>query len=161
MDISALSQAVTGIKTIGKLALDLVHLKDEAARQAKVIELQQVILDTQSSAFAAQAIHAQLAEEVGGLKQRIADMEAWDKTAQRYKLHEFVAGCFTYGVKIESKESDPPHWVCATCFQDKERSILQIKKEDVGRKDFYVCPRCKTSIYLGHGFDPAKPRYLE
>jgi hypothetical protein len=160
MNTSAISEAVAGVKAVGKLAVDLIHLRDEADRQAKVIELQGVILATQGSAFAAQTAQAEMAEEIRSLKEEIASVRAWEKTKQRYQLHEIEAGRFAYGVKAESKESDPAHWVCATCIEHEERVILQLEQKE-GRRYFYVCPRCRTELYLGHGFEAAAPKYLE
>jgi hypothetical protein len=53
VDISAIAGTVSAIKGISDIAKAMVGLRDAAAIQAKVIELNSQILDAQTSAFTA------------------------------------------------------------------------------------------------------------
>ena len=53
IDMGSIAAALGGLKTAGELAKAIIQIKSEVDRNAKVIELQSVILAAQSSAIAA------------------------------------------------------------------------------------------------------------
>jgi hypothetical protein len=117
--------------------------------QGKVIELQGVILAAQSSALAAQSDQLALLEDIRGLKQKMADLEAWAAEKKRYKLTDYGGGTFAYALKPDAAEGEPAHRVCADCYQKGHKSILQFIMTTVNRQERHICPSCKTEFNFG------------
>jgi hypothetical protein len=81
--------------------------------------------------------------EISRLKEELARVKAWDETKKRYQLISPTPGSFVYALKEESKGTEPPHWICATCYEDGRKSILQQLGEFYGVMR-YICPHCKN-----------------
>lgn len=156
-DMALIQSAVTGLKTAADIAKGFLELKSIADVQGKVIDLQSAILSAQASALAAQSEQAAMVQEIRDLKEEVARVKAWEETRQRYVLVSPSNGFFAYALKSDGQPAEPAHWACARCYEDREKSILHMEKEDIGRKYFQVCPRCKTRIQTGH--TPISPAY--
>src|SRR3954463_13080578 len=143
MDYSLIQGTITSLKTASDLARGFLDLKSMTDVQAKVIELQSIILSAQSSALAANSEQASMAEEIRDLKQRIAAMEAWGKEKQRYALLAVEPGIFVYALKGSEAKGEPPHWVCAHCFNLGSKFLLQNQGDFYGASE-HECPSCKA-----------------
>lgn len=131
----------------------MVGLRDAASIQAKVIEFQSRILDAQGLVFAAQENRATLVERIRDLEQSIARMEAWDTEKQRYELKELGQGTLAYAPKESVSSSEPPHWICAQCYEAGKKSILQPEVRFPGRTEVYVCHSCGSELIASGGRD--------
>ena len=107
---------LTAIKTAFDIAKGLKDIDDAASRNAAVIELQGKILDAQSG-------QAALIETVGALKARVAELEAWDADKKRYKLTDLGAGMSAYTLKEGMENGEPPHYLCAACYNEGHKSL--------------------------------------
>ena len=45
---------------------------------------------------------------------------------KRFQVTNFGGGTFAYLLKDEAADGEPPHRVCATCYEDGRKSILQL-----------------------------------
>ena len=142
-DMALIQGAISGLKIAGDIAKGFLQLKTMADVQGKVIELQSAILSAQTSAIAAQSDQFAMLEQVGALKQEIARMKAWETTKQRYELHSPYAGTFVYALKEGMGASEPAHWICAKCYEDGKRSILQVQTKGSGT-DHHRCFVCNA-----------------
>jgi hypothetical protein len=148
-DLALIQGAITGLKTVGDIAKGILELKTFAEVQGKVIDLQSAILAAQSSALAAQSEQASMINRIRDLEEEIARIEAWEETKQRYKLVTPFAGAFFYALKREPEPAEPPHWICATCYEKRLKRIIQMKATPLNRNiTFLVCPECKTEITM-------------
>ncbi|MCH7889618.1 MAG: hypothetical protein IIA00_10135 [Proteobacteria bacterium] len=149
-----LSAIMDPLKSAGETAKGLIDIRDTVKFGNAVIELQAQIMDAQQGASAAQARESALAEEVRNLKARMAEFEAWDADKQRYKLHDFGGETFAYILKEGESNGEPAHRICAHCYQQGHRSILQFRLRNAFSQDVYDCPACKTEFHFGVGRDP-------
>src|ERR1043166_3045904 len=125
VDISAIAAAVSAFKGASDIAQAMIGLRDAAAFQSKLIEFQAKILEAQSAAFAANDERATLIEEIGRLKQTVADLEAWDAKSQRYELRQISQNHgFAYALKDAVQPPEPQHWACTRCYEERHTSIL-------------------------------------
>ena len=124
IDVGSVAAVVGSLKTVQQMASGLFELRDKALIQSRVIELNQAIIDAQSSALLAQETEALLRQEIRSLKSQIADFEAWEATAQKYELKELMPGHFAYTLKSSMKGSEPAHQLCANCFQQRQNVIM-------------------------------------
>jgi hypothetical protein len=147
VDMGSIAAALGGLKTAGEIAKALLQLKSDAERQAKVIELQSVILAAQSSAISAQSDQFAMLEEVRALKEEVARVKAWDKTKERYILAEVAPQTYVYVLKPESQPPEPSHWICTKCYEDRKRSIIQVKAKGSGTT-WYICFECKSEFHI-------------
>jgi len=139
------AEFITGLSIFKSLldsAKGLKDLNDVAVRNAAIVELQEKIL-------AAQAQQTALVERISNLEKQVAQFEAWDAEKQRYKLTDYGGGTFAYELKPEAAEGEPPHRLCAACYQRRHKSILQFDFRTANGQDRYDCTECKSKFELG------------
>ena len=140
------SELISGLglfKTMLDVAKGMKNMNDAVVRNAAVIELQEHILTAQEQQIA-------LVQEIRELKERVAEMEKWDADKERYKLKEFASGQFAYLLKEEVGSSEPAHMLCANCYNQNQKSILQTEVRNPGRHTVHFCQRCGGDIFDAH-----------
>jgi hypothetical protein len=137
-----ISEAMMGV-TAFKAALDITKglkdIDDRTRRNEAVIELQEKILG-------AQAVQAVLVQEVSQLEKEVASLKAWDTDKQRYELKDLGRGFFTFIPKHGMENGEPPHAICANCYQMGFKSFLQNSGHPTIHDRSWDCPACKTKI---------------
>ena len=137
------------------IAKGLKDLDDRTHRNAAVIELQEQIL-------AAQAEQAAAIERIRDLEKQVADFETWDAEKKRYELKNVGYACFAYMLKPEARGSEPPHFVCANCYNQRRISIIQRGFPQPGGRAGFFCPPCKTEIRPGNeAFADGQIRWID
>lgn len=140
-DLTAIGAALASLKAAKDIAQAMIGLRDAAAFQSKMIEFQSAILDAQASAFSANEERSSLIERIRDLENEMADLKAWDKEARRYELTEVAARVFVYALKSNAQGSEPSHWICPSCYQKRQKSILQgLNSQSFGW--VHRCPSC-------------------
>jgi hypothetical protein len=134
-------------KSMYDAAKALKDMNDANIRNTAVIELQEKILSAQSE-------QAELIELAGKLKSRVAELEAWDTDKKRYRLADLGAGTSAYTLKEGMENGEPPHHLCATCYNEGHKSIMQTETRNPGRCKVLVCHRCGSDLYLMGMRDP-------
>jgi negative regulator of replication initiation len=151
MDLTLIQGTISGLKTASDIARGFMALKTEAEIQAKVIELQSVILNAQSSALAANADQSATADEIRTLKEKLANAESWNQERGRYALLAVDTGVYAYALRKSSADGEPPHWLCARCFNEGKKTVLQSGGESQYFGTDYACHTCKSTIRVGNG----------
>jgi hypothetical protein len=123
------------------MAKALKDIDDAVRRNAAVIELQEKIL-------AAREAQGTLLDRVSTLEKEVTRFEAWEAEKQRYKLTDYGSGTFAYELKPATANGEPPHRICATCYQNGQKSILQFSHQSQGQ-DWFDCYGCSKRIALG------------
>jgi uncharacterized coiled-coil DUF342 family protein len=141
-----IGEAIAGlgaIKTAFDIAKGLKDIDDATRRNAAVIELQEKIL-------AAQAAQSSLLEQIRELENEVADLKAWGTDKQNYELKSVHPGAFAYALKQSVQTTEPPHWICATCYQNQKKSILQYFGRAPGdnRTALYKCQRSECGAFI-------------
>ena len=113
---------------------------DEFTRELNtaIINMQSAVMDAQAMTLEAQGEQSRLLTRITELEKEFKRADDWDKERQRYGLihlgHRVV-----YGLREEPRqEEEPVHYLCATCYQDGVKSILQPH----GYAAVGKCPRC-------------------
>jgi hypothetical protein len=157
-ELKAAGAAATSLKAAFELTKAFVDVKGAVEVQGKVFELQRVILAAQQDAFTAQEPQAALLKRIGELEKEIADLEAWDREKERYALTEIASGVFAYKLKPEAQGAEPEHLLCANCFHQHRKSVLQFERRSVGRVEMRVCHACGAELVLHGGREPEHSR---
>jgi hypothetical protein len=129
------------LKTAFDIAKGLKDIDDAARRNAAVIELQEKILSAQQA-------QSELVECIGELEKKVTGFEKWEAEKERYQLTDFGGGTFAYLLKPEKANGEPSHRICASCYQDDHKSILQFPHQSEGQ-DYYRCPKCDKTQEFG------------
>ena len=145
MDIST---ALTSISIAKDFAALVLSRKIDSAVTDKAIELQGAIIGLQSTLLEIQIENQSLIDEKNTLKQQLLEMENWNSDAANYELKEIASGVFVYSVKLNQAAAIPNHWLCANCYYEKKKSILQRANQSMVGTE-YFCPRC-NSKFLDH-----------
>lgn len=156
-DLGAIAAAASSIKTAFDMSKALLEIRDGTIAQERIIELNRVILAAQSDAMAAQLAHAALLDEVRGLKEEITRVKAWDAEKEKYKLTDIGDGRFAYALKEEMTPGEPPHLICANCYEDGRKSILQRETRFPGRVEVHRCPGCGNELMPRRIADSSPP----
>jgi Zn finger protein HypA/HybF involved in hydrogenase expression len=135
---------LSAIKTAFDIAKGLKDIDDATRRNAAVIELQEKIL-------AAREAQSALLNRVGELEEEVDRFETWDAEKLRYQLKELASGSFAYVLKPEAQGTEPPHQICAACYERRKKSILQRVPNNSARMALgigtsYRCPECKSEV---------------
>ncbi len=161
VDMGSIAAAVGSLRAAGEIAIGLVNLKTMAEVQAKAIELNQKIIAAQHDIFSAHAAQTASIQRISELEKQIADMEAWEAQKKRYQMVNPLAGGIVYALKKSMSDGEPPHYICASCYQAGERSILQDGK-DKDHWTFLICPipTCKSTVPTSYRGYPER-KYAE
>ena len=142
VDMSMITGGLASLKAAKDIAEGLVSLRDTAKFQGAVVELQGKILAAHADQFS-------LLERVRELEAKMAQLEAWEAERKRYKLTDYGGGTFAYELKAEAAEGEPMHRLCAACYQQGYKSILQFDFRTAAGQDKYDCPACKNKFEFG------------
>ena len=160
VDMALITGTISGLKTAGDIANSILKLQSISDIRAKVIELQSAILSAQSSALEANANQSALVEKIRTLEEEIAQIKAWGREKQRYKLISPWNGAFVYSLKESMSKSEPPHWICTSCYENGEKSILQERGNPKTAYREFFC-KCGTIIYAHHRGKGYNIRYVK
>ena len=135
ISFSPIYDSLSKITGIAKGLLD-THIQVQVNDVA--IELQGAIIDLQSKVSAVQTDYQQALRAKEESEKKLVAYERWEQESARYRLHELESGIFVYALRDAGASGEPAHWLCATCYQDRQKSILH--RESKG-SDVLVCPR--------------------
>ena len=137
------SQSVQALGTLLKAASGLANYNEIVS---KVSEVNSKLMAANSVALAAQEKQSKLASQVEELEREISRLKDWKAEAQTYELREVAKGIFAY---LKNDASDPlssNQKLCANCFDQGNKSLLQQQDVPVGRLLSLVCHRCKANV---------------
>jgi hypothetical protein len=150
-DFAALFSSLKAITELTKLLIDA---RDATVVRAKAIELQREIITAQSSTLMAQASQFALLDRVRNLEKEVTDLKAWDAEKEKYELKDLRpspvferSGALAYALKKDAGSSEPFHLLCAKCYQDGRKSILQ-QEVRPGFIEIMYCQSCGGTINL-------------
>lgn len=158
--MTLIQSAIYGLKSANDIVKSLIEVKTFTDTSAKVIELQTILINALASAAQAQAQQAALSEEIRLLKQKVVRHKTWQRQKQRYQLTTLgQSGIVTYALKAAMNQGEPPHWICAGCYEQGQRMILQPKSNP--NYGFTLnCPGCLAEIQTGFKGAAPAPDYV-
>jgi Zn finger protein HypA/HybF involved in hydrogenase expression len=140
---------ISAFKGMLDIARSFKNTNDAAARQGIAIELREQILTAQET-------QAGLIEKIHALETEITRFDKWDAEKQRYELKAISQGTLAYVLKASDQHAEPPHWLCANCYQNRIKAFLQYQAVLEPRKHTYACPACRTQIKVHYSIYPGR-----
>ncbi len=138
--------AIAALKSAADLAQGMSKITTTAEVQAKAVELQQIILSAQSGALEAQGAQFALLQRIRSLEEKLTQVKAWETEKQKYQLYKFESGTFAYVLKEDAGAAEPSHYICASCYENQRKSILQSGRNGPART--LDCHCCTSQIVL-------------
>jgi hypothetical protein len=155
VDMSAVAGLMTSLRSVVEITKAMKDVRDANLIQTKVFELTREIMSAQGCAIAAQAVQSDLLNSIRELEEKIAQLETWNTEKQRYKLTEIGHGMITYTLKDGMENGEPQHHLCASCYNQGQKSVMQTEIRFPGRCEVMVCHFCGSELYISGGRDPA------
>jgi hypothetical protein len=134
-EIAAFATAVNHVINIGRT---IVGTRDELKLNDLKLEFSSALLELNEKQLGVARNLQSTLDANKALEEQLAAYEQWDQESQRYELFQPSRGVFVYNLKSEHANGQPGHWICAACFNDGKKSILQ--KVSRG-SDCWQCPR--------------------
>ena len=151
-----------------KAAFDITKGLNAANTQAGInevkIALQEHILNAQQALAAANEQQSAVAERIRNLEQEIMRLKDWSAEKERYHLQDIYRGAMAYVPKPGMENGEPPHWLCANCFNQGRKSFLQFKGQDKrpgggnGHQSTYGCDACRRTVKVFYTVNPTRLR---
>jgi Zn finger protein HypA/HybF involved in hydrogenase expression len=164
MEITSFTAAFTSLKLIGDAAKGMIGLKTDTEVRTAVYDIQEKLLSAQQEMFAVNAAQTVMVERIRDLEKQIANMEAWETQKQRYQMASPCAGSTVYALKKSMADGEPPHYLCANCYQQRKPSIMQNAQISsqirYSGTTCFKCPVCKSETPTGYN-GPVLAKYVE
>ena len=141
------SQSVQALGTLLKAANGLANYNEIVA---KVSDVNSKLMGANAVALAAQEKQSSLATKVQELEGEVAKLKDWSVEAERYEVKEVATGVFAYLGKGQAVKLQSAQKLCANCFNQGTKSLLQQQHVEVGRQLSLVCHRCKANVVFRH-----------
>ena len=151
-ELMAIGAAIAAVKDFTEL---VGKLGDGAskARPEVISKLYASVLDIQQQLLAAQSRESELLARCRALEEEKAHAKDWQTETTRYVLRR-VDGGVVRQQKAKHASGNPPHWLCANCFEEQQKCYLQKDPKIVDGGHVWKCPRCSTAVMVDQNAAP-------
>ena len=156
--ITEIGAAMSGLQATKDIVKGMTIIRDAAALNTVKVHLQSSILDAQEQLFAALEKQAAMSARVVELEQEVMRLKDWSAERETYQLAQVYTGAYVYMRKAGMEAGQPPHWLCAPCYDNRKKSILQ-RLDAAGARPptrEWQCPSCKATISVGYRTKPGE-----
>jgi hypothetical protein len=148
VDMAAITGFATSVRAAVEITKAMKDLHDANLLQTKIFELTREIMAAQGYGMEAMAAQTTLLERVRNLEEEKSKLETWNAEKSRYKLTQVGHGMTTYTLKEGMEDGEPAHHLCASCYNEGHKSVMQTETRSPGRCEVLVCHRCGSDLYL-------------
>ena len=145
--VTEITGAIGGLKAAMDIVKGLNATAGAVAINDAKIALQATILEAQAGLLGAQESQTANLKRIDELEAKIAKLETWEREKERYQLEEFPTGALAYVLKADDQAGQPHHRICARCYEDGHKSILQTTMRH-GGGERVECTRCGAKMKL-------------
>lgn len=103
-------------------------------------------------AIASQEKQLELTKRISELEELVMERNSWKHESDRYELDEICRGVVVYTLKTGKENGEPDHYLCAACFNKRQKGYLHRTKFNV-QGTHYKCDGCGFEI-LDHSKKP-------
>ena len=153
MPIAEISAGLTSLRAALDITKAMIGLRDAEAFRAKSIELQGLILESLDKAIESREAYSTQLDRIRALETEVTNLKDWNAEKKNYELKPSGEGAVAYMLKPDKRGSEPPHWLCPTCFENGKKSHLQFSAKMSGFGSVYRCAGCDSHVTTKSG-DP-------
>lgn len=169
--IGLTSATMQSFKFLGDLVKSLSNIRDSVRVNDAVLEIQQKLLEQQTSKidiinryYAVSVEKDALKAEILAVKEQLAQARQFKANAKRYKLITVCPGFDVYALKETDANGEPPHWLCPQCLDNGVKGFVQASSPDGFPIDepgdlLLQCMRCGKGTTLSRAAFDAAWRY--
>lgn len=136
------SQSVQALMTLLKAAQNLSNYNEIVAA---VSEVNAKLMQANAVALSSQEKQSFLTNRITELENELRELKSWERESQRYQLTKLAFGAYAYSLKPDMENAEPPHYLCATCMNQRKKSVLQPCGEV-----FLRCSICHEEIQVAN-----------
>lgn len=133
--VAEIYAGISALKSAIDIAQSLKNINDAAVRNRVAIELGEKLV-------AAYQLQLALLSRVDELEKEVVRIKASDTEKHRYELKSVGNGAVAYMLKPEARGSEPPHWLCPTCYDKGQKAYFQPSGARMQRAMVYRCKNC-------------------
>ena len=145
MEPTTFLTAATALKTLVETVRTLKPTSSESQLEAIRVELLAQVGNARQGVLDLQETVAKERAEKAELEAEIARLRSFEAYRERYKLEALGDDALVYVQKDSSDSTDPPHSLCAACFNKDIPSILQFERF-LGRYIILLCSTCDSRV---------------
>lgn len=144
---SALTGLVATLNTVKELAKSILNERDQAKLQASIRQFQSEVSEALANANSIGISQLTLINRIAELERKANEYENFAAEAEHYELCKTgKLGVFVYAPKAGVADAQPAHYLCSTCFNRRQKSILQPGYANGGRTKCLRCHTCDTAL---------------
>lgn len=137
-------QFIAGLSTAINKVRDVLSTIKDAEQKLIFIDLIDQLVESKLQANI-------LVDENRELRQQIEDFNNWEtEVKSKYKLEEVSQGVLVYVYQPSEENTDPAHWLCPQCFEDRIKSILQRREAYETSRYTYFCNNCSGNYSVAN-----------
>lgn len=143
--VQAGKELLDGVKT-------LTDLDGEITDKRQLTDLLALASSSYTKVLEVQALCLLLEQEKETILQENLKLKDWQQDKANYELHALAENALVYKVKADAGASVPTHYLCAACYQNHVKSILQANGHE-GFERKLSCHVCKSYVLYRHSDD--------
>ncbi|CBE68064.1 MAG: hypothetical protein F9K13_13815 [Candidatus Methylomirabilis oxygeniifera] len=136
------SESLQALMTLLKAAQ---HLSNYNEIVAAVSEVNAKLMQANAIALSSQEKQSLLSNRITELENQLRELNNWESESQRYQLIQFTFGGYAFCLTPGLENTEPPHYLCAACMNQRKKSILQPYGEA-----FLRCSLCHEEIQIAN-----------
>ena len=125
MPAAEITAGITSVRAAYDLTKAMIASRDAKVLAEGTRNLQLILGDAIGKFLEAQQAQMAQPEEIMALKAQVKKFSDWETEKQRYELKDVGHGVFAYMNKPAVGGSEPPHWLCPTCFAKGQKAYFQ------------------------------------
>lgn len=143
--VQAGKELLDGVKT-------LTNLDGEITDKRQLTDLLALATSSYTKVLEVQALCLSLEHEKEAILKENLKLKDWQQEKANYELHSLAENALVYKIKSDTGASVPTHYLCAACYQNHVKSILQADGHvSFDRK--LSCHVCKSYVLYRHADD--------
>ena len=156
IEIATVATFLGALKNLKDLTASLSDTVPQQVRD-QVLDLADRFSDVQVGLLESHQREAELVDRCRALKEELDRAKDWETQRARYLLKTLNSGAAVYVQKPDVEVPEDPHWLCANCFENREKSIVQPQRGILqqGQQE-WKCPRCRATFGVPWGAAPSK-----
>jgi hypothetical protein len=116
--------AYSALTHIAGIAKGLFQTHAQVKINDVAIELQGAILDLQAKLSGIHSQYQEMLKAKENTEKKLVAYEQWERESARYAMKEMAPGTVAYALKPDCAAGEPTHWLCPTCYKNRQASIL-------------------------------------
>lgn len=148
--LGIISGMVSAAKTVREGVRKLSGAVDQDMRNALNLQIGDLIDAMQEM----RERHSKLLERLGELERENRQLREFEVDRENYVLETLAPNSSAYTYKTDVQAEQPKRYLCAHCFERKEKSILQFERHEA-YTDVLKCHQCGSAVHKSADRGPA------